>query len=218
VTDDIVFSHRRFILFVALSAIAGCNSGLEQQAGAAAGQAQKESAQLLSRFKEDERYALRVRTDTARGRVWMLSISDHVRVYDERSKRLLRQIRLPGWLVVKTPCMPDLILDRSGSAYISSNVSPWIWQIDAAGFQVRVHEVRMPGREGLDFGFGTLAFTAKGTLYGLAPSASSVWNIDVAGANANMIETYLPPLEACELTAQTLDRIETMNLSTRKRP
>lgn len=205
--QSIAFRRYRLILLAALAATTACNAGLDPQAATLA-QADRESTQLHKRYKEDERYALRIRTDTARGRIWMLGTGYQVRIYDQESKRLLRQIRLPGWLVVKTPCMPDLVLDRTGSAYVSSNVSAWLWRIDAASFQVWVHEVRMPGREALDVGFGALAFDRKGALYGLAPSGSSIWAIDVVNASASIMETHLPPLDACELTAQTLDRLE----------
>lgn len=205
--QSIVFRKHRLILLAALVATTACNAGLDPQA-ATLTQADKESTQLHQRYAEDERYALRIRTDTARGRIWMLGTGYQVRVYDERSKRLLRQVQLPGWLVVRTPCMPDLVLDRAGSAHVSSNVTPWIWRIDATSFQVWVHEITMPGREGLDVGFGALAFDGKGGLYGLAPSASSVWSIDVVGARAKLAETHLPPLAACELMAENIDRLE----------
>jgi hypothetical protein len=202
-------SHRWLIFPLAMTLVTGCNKGLEQHQSSTTGRPVKESSQLLNTYREDQRNALRTRTDTVRGRVWLLSTDGHVHVYDHLSKRLLRQITLPAWFVVKTPCMPDLILDRSGSAFISSNLRPWIWRINADTFEVRVHEVSLRGREDLDFGFATLAFTGKGALYGLSPSANSVWNIDVIGASANMVEFYSPPLEECALTAQSLDRLET---------
>lgn len=208
-SHGIVSSYRGLIVPLAMTVVMGCDKGLDPHEGSTARQPVKESTQLLKRYEDDERKALRIRTDTVRRRVWMLSINNDVRVYDEPSKKLLRQISLPGWLVVRTPCMPDLILDRSGSAFISSNVTPRIWRINADTFEVSVHEVALLGKEGWDIGFTTLAFTGKGTLYGLSPSANSLWNIDVINASANMIESYRPPLEQCALKAQALDRFET---------
>ena len=205
---EIVLALRRFMVLAALMALAACDTGAGRHANAVRLSADDTAARLLERYEEDARHALRMRADAARGRIWMLGLGYHVRVYDQRSKALLRHIRLPGWHVVKTPCMPDLILDRTGSAYVSSNVSPWIWQIDATSFQLWVHEVRMAGKEVLDVGFGALAFDRKGTLYGLAPSASSVWSIDVVDAKATMIESHLPPLETCALGAPLLERFE----------
>lgn len=207
-SNGIVSSYRSLTLLLALSAMAGCNTGLEQHPGSAAGRLDKESAQMSETYQDAERSALRIRTDTARGRVWLLSTEGQVRVYDRLSRRLLRQTSLPGWLIVRTPCMPDLILDRSGSAFISSNVTPWIWRINAESFEMAVHEVGMPGREGFDFGFAALAFNGTGMLYGLAPSGNSVWKIDVKSATANLINFYSPPLEECGLTAQVFDRHE----------
>ena len=200
----IVSSHR-WLIFPLVIAVMGCNKALDQHQGPTAEATVDESSQQA--YRQDQRNALRTRTDPARGRIWVLGIDD-VRVYDAASRRLLRQIALPGWLVVDTPCMPDLILHRSGSAYISSNVRPWIWRIDGAGFDLRVYEVSMPGREHLDFGFATLRFGDNGTLYAFSPAANSVWKIDLFHANASMIESYGVPLNECTLAMQSPDRLE----------
>ena len=208
-SHGIVSSYRGLIVVLAMTGMMGCDRALHLRDGSTVGQQVRESTQPLKQYEDDERKALRIKTDTVRRRVWMLSINNDVRVYDEPSKKLLREIALPGWLVVKTPCMPDLILDRSGSALVSSNVTPWIWRINADTLEVRVHKIGMPGKEGLDFGFAKLAFDSSGRLYGLAPSANSAWRIDVPSASANMIESYRPPLEECALDARALDRFET---------
>ena len=143
---------------------------------------------------------LRVTTDTARSRVWVLGL-DGVRVYDAVTKKLTRQIALPSWSVAPTPyaCLPDLALDRSGSAFISSNATPVIWRIDADSFEVKQHEIRLHGREQWDIGFGALAFTADGVLYALTSSeSSSLWKIDFAKASGTMIAFRDPPSKACE--------------------
>ena len=207
--NGIVSSHRCLIFLLTMTVATGCSEGPDQHYGAATGQAVAESSQPLKAHREGQRSALRTRTDTARGRIWVLSVDNDVLVYDRTGKELLHQIALPDWLVVETPCMPDLVLGRSGSVFVSSNVRPWIWEIDADTFEVRVHEVRMRGREHLDFGFATLAFAGNGTLYGLSPSAHSLWSIDVGNANANMIASYRPPLEECALAPHVLDRLGT---------
>jgi len=74
-------------------------------------------------YAMDERDSLRIRTDASRSRHWVLGL-DHVRVYDTASKKLIRQITLPNWSVARFICEPDIALDKSGSAFVSSNVEP----------------------------------------------------------------------------------------------
>lgn len=148
----------------------------------------------------NERDALRIKTDTIRNRVWVLG-SDDVRVYDA-AKRLTRRIVLSNWSVARFICDPDMVLDSSGSAIVSSNLPARLWRIDADSFEVTQHEIRLQGKEQWDIGFGALAFAADGTLVALTASANSLWKIDLARASASMIESYDPPLKSCTLPAQ----------------
>ncbi|HET9664105.1 MAG TPA: hypothetical protein VFP00_07740 [Burkholderiales bacterium] len=205
-SNGIVSSHRWLFVPVAVAVAIGCSKEPERPRDAATERPVKASSQQLKTYSEDQRNALRTTMDTARGRVWMLSLDNTVRIYDQRSKKLLREIALPDWLAVRTACMPNVIVDRSGAAFISSNVTPWIWRIDGETFDLKVHEISLRGREGLDVGFATLAFDSSGMLYGLAPSANWLWAIDMTRANASMVQVYDPPLEECTLTAQHLER------------
>jgi hypothetical protein len=148
---------------------------------------------------QDQSAILRTVLDPGRDRIWTLSSNGYVQVHEARSKALLRQIHLSDWLAVKTPCMPDLIVDERGSAWVSSNVLPWIWRIAADTFQLQVLQVTMPGREGLDFGFGTLAFSPDGTLRGLSPAANSIWRIEQRSGTATMVHAYETPLNECRI-------------------
>jgi len=161
-----------------------------------------------------EQGILRARTDMDRSRLWVLGL-DGVRVYDAATKKLTRRITLPGWSVAPTPyaCMPDLALDRSGSAFISSNATPTIWRIDADSFEVQEHGIRLRGKEQWEIGFGALAVTADGGMYALTSSESaSLWRIDLNRASAGMIELRDPPVKACPLLearlTQFLNRLE----------
>jgi hypothetical protein len=153
------------------------------------------------------RDSYRIRRDAARNRIWLLGLDD-VRVYDAGSKRLITKIALPGWSVARFACDPDMVLDGSGSAIISSNVQARLWRIDADSFEVKEHEISLHGRELWDIGFGALAFAADGTLYALTSSAGSLWKIDVAKASAVMIDPDNPPSKACAFTAQFLNDFE----------
>jgi len=153
------------------------------------------------------RDSLRIRMDPVHGRTWVLGL-DNVRVYDTAKKRLIRQIDLPSWSVVESICMPDIALDRAGSAFISSNSQSKLWRVDANSFKVKEYEISLLGKERWDIGFGALAFAADGTLFAVTSSANSLWKIDVGRASASLVELYHPPVKACALTEKFVGRLE----------
>jgi hypothetical protein len=153
---------------------------------------------LLETYGLSKRDVLRIRLDTTRNRLWVLGVDD-VRVYDTTKKQLARRIELPGWSVGLSVCMPDLALDRSGSALVSSNVQPRLWRIDAESFEVKAHEISLQERETWDTGFGALAFGADGALFALTSSAGSLWKIDIGKARARMIRLDVPVFKVCAL-------------------
>lgn len=148
-----------------------------------------------------DRGSLRARTDTVRGRLWVLEV-DAVRVYDAAGKRLIREVVLPNWSVGRFVCNPDLAIDNSGSIVISSNVQARLWRVDADSFEVKEREISLQGREHWDIGFGALAFAADGTLFGLTSTGGSLWKIDVDRGSARIVELGGLLLNQCELTAQ----------------
>jgi hypothetical protein len=158
----------------------------------------------------DGQDSLRVRTDTARGRIWVLGPGD-VRVYDA-AKRLIRQVTLPNWSVARFICDPDMVLDSSGSAIISSNVHARLWRVDTDSFEVKVHEISLQGRERWDAGFGALALAADGTLFGVTSTAGSLWRIDIGTGSAHLLASETRYLNMCEFPARILNDLE------RKRP
>lgn len=162
---------------------------------------------LLKQYGMSVRDGLRIKTDTERNRLWVLGL-DNVRVYDTAEKRLIREIALPNWSTARFVCPPDMALDPSGSALVSSNVQPRLARIDAGSFELTEYEIRLREKEQWDTGFGAIVFTADGALYALTSSANSLWKVDVAKASASMIELYHPPLRSCALTTQFLNRLE----------
>jgi hypothetical protein len=180
---------RWMVLLLVASVIAGCGKEGNPERGM------------------DERDALRVTTDTARNRRWVLGLDD-VRVYDTAKKRLIRRIELPNWSVARFVCNPDMVLDGLGSAYISSNVQAKLWRIDAESFEVKEHEISLLGRERWDVGFGALAFAADGNLIALTSLAGSLWKIDVAKASGHIIEQNNRYLNVCAVPAQFLKDFE----------
>jgi len=154
-----------------------------------------------------EEGSLRSRTDTVRGRLWVLGLDD-VRVYDVASGRLIRQITLPNWSVARFVCQPDLALDRSGAATVSSNVQARLWRIDAGSFEVKEREIVLQGRERWDTGFGALAFSANGTLFGVTVSAGSLWRIDPDKGSASLLDATTAYANTCELASRLVNDFE----------
>ena len=158
-------------------------------------------------YGTDQKSPLRFRTDAARNRFWVLGVED-VRVYDATKKQLTRKIVLPNWAVARFICSPDMVLDSSGSAIISSNVQAKLWRVDADSFEVTEHEISLHGREQWDNGFGALAFAADGTLLALTSSGGSLWRIDAGKGSARIVDPNAPLLNTCSLTTQHLNRLK----------
>ena len=195
------------ILVLAMTATAGCSQERRSTQASTASRAASVKSLPAETYAEVERDAIRIRADTARARLWVLGL-DNVRVYDAVTKKLIREVALPSWTVRRLVCDPSLALDRSGSAFISGNVTPTVWRIDADSFQVKKQEIQLQGREQWDTGFGALAFAADGTLYALTSVVGSLWKVDVAKASANMIQVNDPPEIECAFTAQFLKDFE----------
>jgi hypothetical protein len=176
----------KLVMVVAALAAAGCGS---------------EGTRTPAAGGKIEQDSLRVRADAERGRLWVLGV-DTVRVYDAASKRLIREVVLPNWSVGRFVCNPDLAIDSSGSAIISSNVQARLWRIDADSLEVKEQEIGLQGKERWDVGFGALALAADGTLLGLTSTGGSLWKIDVDKGSARVVDLGGLLLNQCELTAQ----------------
>ena len=175
---------RWLILIATLAMAAGCGDGrTPARAPAERGNAlQMESPQIA-------RAVLRVRRDVERNRLWVLSAND-VRIYDATWKRLIRKVELPNWSVAAFVCNPDLGLDASGAAIVSSNVQSRLWRIDANSFTVIEREIRLHEREQWDTGFGALEFAADGALLAsTCEVGGSLWRIDFGEGSARLVGT-----------------------------
>ncbi len=143
---------------------------------------------------------LRTRVDSVRDRYWVLGI-DHVSVYNVADKRLIRRVVLPGWNVAGSLCPPDMAIDRTGAALISSNIMPTLWRIDAKTFAVTRREITLKTRENWDTGFSGIAFAADGALFAVTALPVSLWRIDVNSGDAAKVELSKPVLGTCALNA-----------------
>ena len=195
------FHFASVALSVAISGLAGCRDP---------GLYALELLELLPEHRpEGSRDAghqtLRVRLDPLRNRRWVLTL-DHVEVHDILLKELVRRIPLPGWSVAQSLCPPDLALDRSGTATISHNVEPRLWQIEAEGLELDERVIRLPDEELREIGFGALAYAPDGALFGIAAAGGSLWSIDIGKASAHRVETDAPMMDVCALEFAPLMR------------
>lgn len=192
-SNRIIIACIWWTVFVAAMAVAGCSQeGVHAQGPAA----------IRGGDGEVLRDGFRIRRDAARDRIWLLGL-DNVRVYDGQSKRLIRNIALPSWSVARFACDPDMVLDGSGSAIVSSNAEPRLWRIDADSFEVREHPITLQGRERWDVGFAALAVGMDGTVLALTSVSKSLWRIDLGKGSASMATPVAALVNVCGLTLQS---------------
>ena len=148
---------------------------------------------------------IRVRRDAARNRIWLLGLED-VRVYDAASERLISRVALPNWSVARYGCEPDMVLDESGSAFVSSNVQARLWRIDGGSFTVNERNITLQGRGNWELGFTALAPAGNGKLMALTTPAGSFWSIDLEKGIAHMAAPAAALQNVCSLSAQQESR------------
>jgi hypothetical protein len=133
--------------------------------------------------------ALHTQMDARRNRLWVLE-NDAVYLFDAATRRLIRRVELPGWLNAgeSSSCAPALALAPSGAAFVTSNITPTIWEIDPQLFVVRQHRLSLDADNDKDVGFTELAFSANGErLFGVSSLLGSVWTIDLAEDSAQKV-------------------------------
>lgn len=143
-------------------------------------------AAVIEQLVKNTSDTVRVRLDSARGRLWLLA-SDHVAVYDTDRRVQLHRIALPVWTVADFICAPDLALDAHGRAYISNNVQPIIVQIDLDNVRVIEHRLDVVSAGQAEIGFGALRFTPEGVLLGVSALGRTLWKIDLAARSAEAV-------------------------------
>jgi len=140
-----------------------------------------------------------VRADPARNRLWVLDL-EVISVYDNTNGRRLRRIVLPEWMVLPKnySCLPDLALDSSGTAFVSSNVLPVLWRIDPQRYEVTRIELVLDTDTDKDVGFTGLSFAGDGTLLAAGAMAAALWQIDTSAASARKIASYPSVAGGCD--------------------
>jgi len=148
---------------------------------------------------ENQVEPLRVQFDAERNRLWMLR-DDGVYLYESTTRRQIGRFALPEWIVVGQAfnCSPDLALDASGAAIVSSNVSAVLWRIDPERFEVSREELALDTDREKDVGFTGLNFV-NGLLFGIDAMQGSLWKIDLAAGKAEKLALSSPVRGACRL-------------------
>lgn len=139
-----------------------------------------------------------VRVDLAHNRRWVLR--EHaLSVYDHMNGRRLRHIILPDWVLAgpKDGCAPDIVLDASGAALVSSNVLPVLWRVDPQRFQVIRIALQLDADAGKEVGLTGLAFSADGELIAAGTTFASLWRIDLGAGRATKLAS-LPTPGVCD--------------------
>ncbi len=180
-----------WIVIFAAMLMAGCSRDMPAQGPAAT------RAGHVSLLQD----GIRFRRDAARNRIWLLGFED-VRVYDAANERLIRRVALPSWSVARYACDPDMVLDESGSAVISSNVQAKLWRIDGDTFTVSARDITLLERENWDVGFAALVPAGNGKLLALTSQAGSFWSINLDTGIAQMVARAAALQNLCGLAAQ----------------
>jgi len=210
-SNRVVSIRNGLILLFAVTAMTSCGDTGNPVQNPSAGRTDKVDLQQNSQGTS-ERDALRIREDPLRNRLWVLTLEE-VRIYDnaKKGKTLIRKIALPNWSVVgfRNVCMPDMVLDRAGSAFISSNAQARLLRIDANRFDLKDYPISFHERGAWDIGFGALAFSTDGNLLARTTPGGLLWKIDITKATAIMVEGNKKPLvDECAITTHTLNDLE----------
>ncbi len=142
--------------------------------------------------------ALRVRADVARNRLWVLR-GDGVDVYEITTRRRIGRIGM--FVGAPSDCAPDLAIDASGAAIVSSNVRTVLWRLDPERLEARRQTLARDTDRQKVVGFTGLAFV-DGVLFGVDAVRGSLWKIDLAAGKAEKLALSSPVRGACGLVRQ----------------
>jgi hypothetical protein len=129
-------------------------------------------------------HVLRVRTDEARGRVWILA-TDGLYVHEPASGRMQR-FRLRGWMHLGRPhaCPPDLVVEARGTVIASSNIVPRLWRVDPERARAEELELQIGAEAARDIGFTALEMVGPDLIVARSAIDQSAWRIDLPALRA----------------------------------
>lgn len=140
-----------------------------------------------------------VRVDTQANRRWVLN-EEALAVYDHVNRRRLRRVTLPDWPLAgpQHACAPDMVLDASGAAIVSSNVVPVLWRVDPQRFEVTRIEIALDSDQDKDIGFTGMSLVGDGMLIAAGTTVGSLWRIDLRSARASKVASYPAAAGICD--------------------
>jgi hypothetical protein len=153
------------------SLLAGCNAAVQQPAAVA----------------PDDGPEARYLVDGARGRVWTLT-REGLYVRDIASAQR-RYVELRDWISVAEShaAMPAMIFAPGGDLLVTSNILPVIWRVDPRTLAVHVHRLDLDRRQGNDFGFTSLTYSARDAAYmAMSETPAGRWRIDASLTKASL--------------------------------
>jgi len=142
---------------------------------------------------------LRIRVDAARQRIWFLD-AGAAYVYALPERKLIRRIQLPRALASVEECLPDLMVDATGMAFVSDNQRPTLYRIHDRTFKVDALPVKVSAESPQHSGFSAL-LALDSPYSAIAGSAGSgqLWLIDLTTGRAELIPLSRPIRGICAL-------------------
>lgn len=127
--------------------------------------------------------------DRAHDRRWELAWGS-VAAYDIESGKLLRTLRLPHAFLSgsRESCAPDMIVDRNGVLFVSSNVEPKLWRIGPTRFEIEILDLELDSDREREIGFTRLAWNGDGSVLQAVNAATGTsWQVDVVAGTARKV-------------------------------
>jgi hypothetical protein len=115
---------------------------------------------------------------------------DSVSLHDAATSALIRKFPLEGASQTNSRdfCPPDLVLTRTGTAYVTSNIQPVLWRVNPATATIERLDLELDSHHLREFGFTGLSASADGqTLYAFASSDGALWHLDPSTLEARRL-------------------------------
>jgi hypothetical protein len=130
---------------------------------------------------------LGVKTDSVRGRVWILG-GNALYLYQTEGQRV-RRFDLPNWRYVAQPfaCPPDFVVESQGTVLVSSNITPTLWRVDPDSGVSTELPIQPLHRQAEDFGFAALEVSPRDVVWARGAADRSRWVIDLKSLSATLV-------------------------------
>jgi hypothetical protein len=136
---------------------------------------------------------IRVRRDELHARIWVLR-ADALYLYPYDSQAPARRFTLPRWIYVisRSACEPDLLVEAGGTVIVSSNIMPSLWRVDPEASSAIELELEAQPQTTRELGFTALRWAGPGALHARGSLDRSRWLIDLPNRSATKLEGAVP--------------------------